>query len=97
MITLSKLQEGQEDDYTTSCLLDYNCFKEYYKLTAKDLSKKQKLYPDLKAIPQINFYWKYRKKKCSNIEKVEETVLDFLKETVIVYDFILFQQNINIK
>ena len=38
------------DDYTNGCLQDYNYFKNYYKLTAIDLSKKQGFHPDPNAI-----------------------------------------------
>ena len=44
----------QGDDYT-GCLLDYPCFKKYYKLIAIDLSKQQKLDVDPNVIQQINF------------------------------------------
>ena len=33
-----KIATGQEDDYTTGCLLDYVYFKDYYKMIAIDLS-----------------------------------------------------------
>ena len=46
---------GQGDDYTTSCLLDYNYFNKYYKTIVIDLSKQQTLGADPKAIQQINF------------------------------------------
>ena len=36
-----KIATGQEDDYTTGCLLDYNYFKDYDKMIAVDLSKQQ--------------------------------------------------------
>ena len=36
-----KIATGQGDDYTTVCLLDYNYFNSYYKMTATDLSKQQ--------------------------------------------------------
>ena len=29
-----KIATGQRDDYTTGCLLDYNYFKDYYKMIA---------------------------------------------------------------
>ena len=29
-----KITSGQGDDYTNGCLLDYNYFKEYYKMIA---------------------------------------------------------------
>ena len=40
----------QGDDCRTSCLLNYLSFKENYKLIAIDLSEKQKLDPDPKAM-----------------------------------------------
>ena len=46
MITLERLKNGQGDNYTTGCLLDYLDYlyiKELYKLIAIDLSKQQKL------------------------------------------------------
>ena len=46
---------GQEDYYTTDCLLDYPYFKEYYKIIAIDLSKQQALDIDSKPMQQINF------------------------------------------
>ena len=30
---------GERDDYTTGCLLNYQCFKDDYQLIAVDLSK----------------------------------------------------------
>ena len=46
---------GQGDDQANGCLLDYNYFKEHYKMIAIDLSKQQELDSDPKAIQQINF------------------------------------------
>ena len=50
---MQKIGTGQEDDYTTGCLLDYPCFKEHYKLIAIDLSKPQALDTDPKAMQKI--------------------------------------------
>ena len=36
---IRKIAAGQEDDYTTGSLLEYPCFKKYYKLISVDLSK----------------------------------------------------------
>ena len=47
---VQKIANGQEDDYTTVCLLDYLCFKENYKIIAIDLSKQQELDADRKGI-----------------------------------------------
>ena len=52
---ICKIATGQGDDYTTGCLLDYDCFKKSYKMIATDLSKQQALDADPKAIKQINF------------------------------------------
>ena len=41
---IRKIATGQEDDYTTGCLLDYTYFKENHKMIA-----------DPRAIQQINF------------------------------------------
>ena len=58
MIVFKKIAIGQGDDYTTGCLLDYNYFKNYYKMIAIDLSKPQALEADPKAIQYINFIGK---------------------------------------
>ena len=40
---IQKIAIGQAGDCTTGCLLDYNYFSNYYKMTAIDLSKQHKL------------------------------------------------------
>ena len=58
LITYENIQNigtGQGDDYTNGFSLDYNYFKNYYKMIAIDLSKQQVLDADPKAIQQINF------------------------------------------
>ena len=40
---IRNITTSQGDDYTTGCLLDFACFKNYYKPIAIDLSKQQKL------------------------------------------------------
>ena len=52
---IRKISTRKGDDYTPRCLLDYNYFKELYKLIAIDLRKQQKLDSDSRAIWQINF------------------------------------------
>ena len=54
-VNIRKIGTGQEDDYTTDCLLDYLYFKENYMLIVIGLSKPQKLAADPKGIKQINF------------------------------------------
>ena len=39
--SIRKIATGQQDHYTTGCLLDYPCFKNYYKMIAIDISKQQ--------------------------------------------------------
>ena len=52
---IRKIATGAGDDYMTGCLLDYNCFDNYYKIIALDSSKPEALHTDPKAIQQINF------------------------------------------
>ena len=37
--SIKNIATGQDDHYTTGCLLDYPYLKKYYKLIALDLSK----------------------------------------------------------
>ena len=53
--SIRKVETAQGHDYTTGCLVDYNYFKDHYKMIAKDLSKQQALDADSKVIQQINF------------------------------------------
>ena len=50
---IRNITAGQGDDYTTSCLLDYNYFIKHYKMIEIDLSKQQAIDADPKAIQQI--------------------------------------------
>ena len=79
-----KITTGQGDDYITVCLLDYNYFKEHYRLIATDVSKQQKLDADSKAIKQINFTGNLEKETSIFfiIEEAKDTDLDFSKGTV---------------
>ena len=81
---IRKIATGQGDDYTTGCLLDYNYFKEHYKLIVIDSSKQQKLDGDPKAIQQVGFTGNIEKRTSIFfiVEEVKETVLDFSKGTV---------------
>ena len=57
-VTYENIREisiGQGDDYSTGYLLDYTCFKKYYKMIALDLSKQQALDADSKTMQQFNF------------------------------------------
>ena len=61
----------------TGCVLDYNYFKDYYKIIV-DLGKQQALDADRKAIQKINF--------TANLDRVGNTriyfILEEAKETV---------------
>ena len=46
---IRKIATGQEDDYTTGCLLDYPYFIDHYKMIAIDLSKQEALDADLRV------------------------------------------------
>ena len=88
---ITKIATGQDDDYTTGCLLGYPYFKKYYKLIVVDLSKQQKLDADRKAIQQINFAgnldWAEFSTMLFIIEDAKQIVSDFSKGTVRVLWF----------
>ena len=69
----------------TGCVLDYNYFKDYYKIIV-DLGKQQVLDVDRKAIQKINFTANLDRVGNTRIyfilEEAKETVLDFSRETV---------------
>ena len=79
-----KIVTGQGNDYTTSCLLDYIYFKNYYKMIAVDLSKQQALDADLKAIQKNNFTPNLDRAGKTRfyfiLEEAKETVLNFRRE-----------------
>ena len=66
-----RIKKGKED-YTSGYLLEYNYFKNYYKMIAIDLSKQQALDADTKAIWQINFNW--------NLER--QSIISFIIEVL---------------
>ena len=78
---IRKIATGQGYDYTTGCLLDYSYFKDHYKMIAIDLSKKQALDADPRAILQINFTVNLERDGNTTIffiiEEAKQTVLDF--------------------
>ena len=47
---IGKIAAGKGDDYTTGCLLDYQYFRDNYKMIIVDLSTQQALDADPRAI-----------------------------------------------
>ena len=90
---IRKIAADQGYDCTTGCLLDYNYFKNYYKMIAIDLSNEQSIDANPKAIEEINFtgnlHWPEGATMFSIIEEAKKTVLDFLHGTV-KYSNIIF-------
>ena len=74
---IGNIATGTGDNYTTSCLLDYDYFNKYYKMIATDLTKQQKLHVDPKAMQQINFTRIF-----FNIEEAKKTLSNFWQRTV---------------
>ena len=83
---IRKITTTKRDDYTTGCLLDYQCFKDHYQLIAADLSEQKELDADPRAIQEIEFYGmlKTNSQVCTVLEKSKETVLEFYKGTATV-------------
>ena len=80
------IEMSKNNDYTTGNLLDYEYFKDHYKLIAIGLSKQIELEnPDLKE--QINFIRRVEENNATMffiIEKKEETIFDFSRNSVVV-------------
>ena len=83
---IRKIATGQGDDYTAGCLLDYSYFADTYKMIPVDLSKRQALDADLRAIQQINFTANLGTAGHTRVyfilEEAKETILDFSQRTV---------------
>ena len=83
---IRKIATSQGDDCTTGCLIDYPYFKDSYNVIAIDLSKKQALDADTRAIQQINFTANLDRPDNTRIyfilEEAKETILDFSQGTV---------------
>ena len=83
---IRKIAIGQEDDYTTGCLLDYPYFANTYKMSTVDLSKQQALDADPRAIQQISFTANVDRAGNTRVyfilEEAKETILDFSQGTV---------------
>ena len=87
---IRKISTGQEDNYTSGCLLDYPNFKEKYKIIAIHLSKQQVRNTDSRAIQHIslitNLDWAGSTTKFFVIEEAKETILDFLGDINVKVD-----------
>ena len=77
---------SKNNDYTAGYLLDYEYFRDHYKLIAINLSKQIKLEnSDLKQ--QIDFIGRLEENNATMffiIEKKEETIFDFSQNSVVV-------------
>ena len=77
---------SKNNNYATGNLLDYEYFRDHYKLIAIDLNKQIELEnPDLKQ--QINFTGRLEENNTTMffiIEKKEETTFDFSQNSVVV-------------
>ena len=92
---LRKVMTGRGEDYTTVSLLDYDYWKNNYKLICCDLSKQKVLDNNPKANQQVEFIYKLdngrnigggtRAQILTVLEKEKETNLEFRKGTVKVY------------
>ena len=80
------IEMSKTNEYTTSNLLDYEYFKDHYKLIAIDLSKQIELEnPDLTQ--QFNFTGRLEENNATMffiIEKKAETTFDFSQHSVVV-------------
>ena len=75
---IRRIALGKGDDYTDGCLLDYQYFKDHYKLVACDLSKQAILDLDTRAIQQIEFVYRLD----NNVNAQILTIVEKEKKTV---------------
>ena len=80
---IRKITTGKGDDYTAGCLLDYQYFKDHYRLICYNLSQQAILDAYRRAVQQIELYGKLKTNSqvCTVLEKSKETVLEFHKGT----------------
>ena len=81
---IRKLTIGQDEDYTTGCLLDYDYIKNHYRLIAVDLSRQRELGTDPKAIQQIELVGQLKNPDdavVANESMFVLTILEKVKET----------------
>ena len=95
---IRKLTTGQEEDYTTGCLLDYEYIKNHYRSIAVDLIRQKEFGADPKAIQQVEFIGQLKKldddgnaRDAENdpsvlaiLEKIKKTRLNLSQRTVTV-------------
>ena len=74
---IRKITNGQGDDYTTGCLLDYIQFKNHCKMIAVDLSKQQALDDDPKAIQHQTQVEMKTRGSISFLKKEKKLLLNF--------------------
>ena len=74
---IRKITNGQGDDYTTGCLLDYIQFKNHCKMIAVDLSKQQALDDDPKAIQHQTQIEMKTRDSISFLKKEKKLLLNF--------------------
>ena len=53
---IRKTATGKGDSYTTGCLLDYQYFKNHYKIIPADLSEEKQVDADPRSIQETEFY-----------------------------------------
>ena len=93
---LRKIMTGRGEDFTAGSLLDYDYWKNNYKLMCRNLSKQKLLDSNPKANQQIKFVYKLDNTRpapgtkaqiLTVLEKEKETNLESSKGTVKVYSF----------
>ena len=65
---IRKLATVQNEGYTTGCLLNYECIKNYFKLIPLYLCKQKELDADPKANEQIEFAGKLKNTDGENVD-----------------------------
>ena len=82
---IRKLTTGQEEDYTTGCLLDYEYIKNHFKLEAIGVKRQKELDSDVKAIQKMEFFRQFNNDYVLSTDETQSkfliTILEKIKET----------------
>ena len=96
---IRKLATRQGKDYTTGCLLNYECIQNHYRLIAVDLGSQKELDAIPKEIQRVEFVGQL--KNVDGINAIETksmfvlTILEQIKETRLIFSKMKFNGIIN--
>ena len=90
---IRKLTTGQDEDYTTGCLLNYGYIKNHFKLEAIGVKRQNKLDSDVKAIQEIEFFRQFNNDYVLSTDETQSKfVIKIFRKNQRIYKFLKFSQ-----